>query len=121
MQKIKFFFSWARSFFPTDLPKGATSLQDYIGHVIYLSGPAIPDNRSTRFAVATMIMHLGVDSKGYAKDSVPVRYFVKKIRKAAANECAFQFLDSLKKQKDAAAAPIQEQPATAKPELTVVT
>lgn len=110
------------SYFPRQLPNGMTALNQYLTDVISLAGAGIPDNRSTRFAVSTMIMHLGTDRNGYPKDSVPMNYFVRKLRKAAANEVAYAMLESMKKEQD------QKKDATkntatspAKPELAVVT
>lgn len=124
MLKLKFFFLKLKSYFPTQIPKGATSLNVWIGNIIFLAGKEIPDNRSTRFAVATMIMHAGTD-----RDSVPMNKFVKKLRKAASNEVAYSLLSSMKDEQEAAIKARQdalldptstEQKTVASPTLTVV-
>lgn len=51
----------------------------------------VPDNSSTRFAVAAMIMH-GAGKSGY----MPKMFFVKGLLKAAANEVAHAVLTELK-------------------------
>lgn len=58
----------------------------------------VPDNDSTRFAVAVMVLHL--DS---SRDRKPKRYFVKSLNKSAANECANFIAMELKNKQKAAA------------------
>ena len=86
------------SFIPTPLPTGMTEFSAWSDSILALS--KVPDNDSTRFAVAVMIMHLGSTEDWKAK-----RYFIKALNKSAANECANAVAMGLKKkQQDAAAA-----------------
>lgn len=104
MRKLKYAWLWLRSFFPTELPKGLTAFNKWTDDIITLAGPAIPNNRSTRFAISTMALH---DRGG--KSAIPMRHYVQKLRRAATNEVAFQLLSQMKEEQDKATKERQEK------------
>lgn len=83
------------SYIPSKLPVGLTAFHEYADEVIELSGQfADPD--SMKFALANMIMHLPI-----TRDSVPKNYFVKCLRKTAANQVAGHVFMVVKEAQDA--------------------
>ena len=109
MKAIKGVIMLLASFVPTRLPVGAKAHEKWATAVIKLSGKAIPDNSSTRFALSCMIMHLGA-----TVDRKPKRFFVKQLRKASANEVAHAVATQYKekqKQEEADAKAIAAQTA----------
>jgi hypothetical protein len=64
--------------------------------IIALSGKYADDD-SMRFAIASMIMHLGPQ-----RSSVPKNYFVRSLRKGAANQVASQVFQDIKNKQQAA-------------------
>jgi antirestriction protein ArdC len=98
------------SYFPTKLPVGLTEFNTWADSIIDLSGQ-FADVDSMKYAIASTLIHLP-STKAY----VPKDYFVRTMRKAAANQVASQvFMDiKLKQQKAAeetAAQQLQEQAA----------
>lgn len=84
------------SFLPTLFPIGEKAQEKWAKDVVSLSG--VPDNSSTRFALAVMILH-----RPPYECRKPKRYFANMLYKAAANEVAHAVAEKLKKaQKDAA-------------------
>lgn len=77
------------SYFPTKLPHGMAEFERWSKDIISLS--RAPDNESTRFAVAVMILHMDA-----GEDSKPKHWFVKKLNKAACNELANKIAMDLK-------------------------
>jgi hypothetical protein len=69
--------------FPSKLPIGVTEQARWASDIIYLAGPGIPDNSSTRFALAVMVLHLGS-----TQSRKPKLFFARQLFKAAANEIA---------------------------------
>lgn len=80
----------ALSYLPTPLPTGMTEFKDWQDEILSLS--KVPDNDSTRFASAVMILHLDATTDRKAK-----RYFIKALNKSAANEIANSVAMDLKK------------------------
>lgn len=78
------------SYIPTKLPHGMPEFERWSSSIIGLSN--CPDNDSTRFTVAVMILHLDPSEDVKAK-----HFFVKKLNKAAANELANSIAMELKK------------------------
>jgi len=94
------------SYFPTKLPVGMTEFKAWSADIIELVGP-IADERSLRWAVSNMIMHLPSTN-----DRAPKNYFVKCLRKTAANQVAGQvFLDIKAEQEEAAKKAAEAQAA----------
>jgi hypothetical protein len=85
------------SLFPTKLPVGMTEFHKFANEVIELSGKYADDD-SMKFAIASQVMHLGAQTS-----SAPKNYFVRSLRKAAANQVASQVFQDVKiKQQEAA-------------------
>jgi hypothetical protein len=70
------------SYFPTPLPVGMTAYNAWLTEVIALVGP-VADEQSMAWVISNEIMRLPP-----GKDRVPKRYFVKSLRKFAANQIA---------------------------------
>ncbi len=82
---MKKLLSKLRGFFPTRLPTGKTEFDTFCLKIFDIYD--LPDMRSYREAIATMIMHSGptVSTKS-------LYYFAKSIRKAQANQVAYNML-----------------------------
>lgn len=89
MARIRSLLHVLLSYFPTKLPHGMTEFEEWSRSIIAMSH--CPDNESTRFTVAVMILHMDA-----AEDRKPKRFFVKKLNKAAANQCADAVATKLK-------------------------
>lgn len=88
----------ATSYVPTKLPVGMAEFNTWADSIIELSGK-FADEDSMKYAIASNLMHLP-----HTTSSVPKNYFVKALRKAAANQVASQVFMYLKiKQQEAAA------------------
>lgn len=77
--------------FPTALPKGAEEFDEFAQSI--LSTYNIPDFPSYRRAIASMIMHLGP-----TMSHAPKSFFAKSIKKAMANEVAFNKIQQFKRE-----------------------
>jgi hypothetical protein len=93
-QKVALKLKQLAGYWPTDLPVGMTDLENFASDIFETYD--IPDKRSYRHAVATMIMHLGPQT-----NKVPKMYFVKSIRKAMANQIAFEKIQAIKEEEKA--------------------
>lgn len=81
------------SIIPTPLPVGMTEFMDWSDSILELAGD-YADEDSMRFVIASMVIHLGPQKSSIAKN-----YFVRSLRKTAANQVASQvFLDVKKRQ-----------------------
>jgi hypothetical protein len=87
----------ALSYVPRKLPVGMSEFEVWSARIIRLSGP-FADADSMKFALASQIMHLGAQ-----KSSVPDQFFIKSMRKAAANQVASQVFQDIKLKQMAAA------------------
>ena len=88
-------------FFPSPLPIGMTEFEDWADSI--LAHSVAPNNDSTRFALATMILHLPSLASWKSKE-----YFLRALHKSAANQIAAGVMQDLKqKQADAAKAAAQ--------------
>lgn len=92
------------SYFPCPLPVGMSQFETWSDSIIALSGP-YADSDSMKFAIASMIMHLGAQ-----RSYVPKNFFVRSLRKTAANQIAGQVFQNIK-QKQAEEATKVQQPA----------
>jgi hypothetical protein len=101
---FKHFFNWVRSFVPEALPIGRDEFNAWATRIFELSD--VPDNDSTRFALAVMIMHLTATDAKKA-----IHYFVKTLHKGAANEVANAILVELKAKQQAAATALKTEAA----------
>jgi len=99
----------ALSYVPTPLPVGLTEFYKWSDSIIAISGK-FADEDSMRWAIASQLMHLGAQ-KAY----VPKSYFVRSLRKAAANQVASQVFQDIKTKQAEAAAKLQEATAEGVP------
>lgn len=72
-----------RDYFPTKIPFESPEELDKFTSDLFKSYD-IPDTRSYRHAIATMIMHLGPTTT-----AIPKIFFVRSVRKAMANQLAY--------------------------------
>jgi hypothetical protein len=102
------------SVFPSDLPVGMTAFNKWMDEVLELTGP-IADKTSMTWLVSNEIMHVKS-----GMDRVPKRYFVKVLRKFAANQLAAAKVNEIKLQQEAAQKAAQQTVAadTTQPEKT---
>lgn len=99
MKKITQFIKRIRGRFESTLPIGMAEFEDFCLKIFDVYG--IPDNPSYRHAIATMVLHLGptVHRK-------PMNFFARSIRKAQANQCAWEWTQIIKqKEKEDAERP----------------
>lgn len=101
------FFKVARSYFPSKLPVGMSEFDAWADSIIELSGQ-FADVDSMKFAIASIVIHLPP-----TRSSVPKSYFVKSMRKSAANQVASQFFQDIKLKQMEAAKAAQEALNTA--------
>ncbi|MES2215069.1 MAG: hypothetical protein V4485_03505, partial [Pseudomonadota bacterium] len=81
------------SYLPSKLPVGVTEFNSFADSIIELTGP-MADNDSMKWAIANNIIHLPSTVSHKSK-----QYFVRVLRKAAANQIAsFVFQDIKLKQ-----------------------
>ncbi len=87
------------SYLPRPLPVGMADYEKLIDRVILLGGN-YADRDSISFVMSSEIMHLGA-----LQSSIPDRFFVRRLRKLAANQIAGQTMQNIKnKQIEAAQA-----------------
>jgi len=87
-QKLSLLIKRLLSHFPTALPVGLTEFHKWADSIIELAGQ-FADSDSMKYAIANNLIHLP-STKAY----VPKDYFVRAMRKAAANQVASQvFMD----------------------------
>lgn len=79
------------------LPRGMEQFHAWSERIIGSSG--LPVNDSTKFAVAVQIMHAKEDA-----DYLPDEYFIRRLRKGAANQVAAYFCNEVKAKQEAAIA-----------------
>lgn len=99
MKLVRFFVLLPKmilSYVPVFLPVGMPQFEKFTDDIIELAGP-YADPRSMKWAIANMIMHL--DSKTWL---VPKNYFVRCLRKTAANQVAAHFFNKVKEEQAAA-------------------
>lgn len=94
------------AFVPTPLPIGVAAHEKWVTSILSMYG--YPDNDSTRFAVATMVLNLGPTSAYKAK-----RYFGLAIHAGAAKQIAGHFYVELKEKQKAEEAARKKAEATA--------
>lgn len=98
-------FKILSSYFPSKLPVGVAEFDKWANSIIYLSGH-YADLDSMKFALATMIMHLGAQ-----KASISKQYFVRSLRKTASNQVAAQIFQDIKEKQKAQQAAAAESAA----------
>lgn len=97
MEQLKRAFKQFLSLFPSPLPVGVTEFGKFADDVYELTGP-IADYDSIKFTLAGIIMHMGPQ-----RSTAPKNYFVRSLRKTAANQIAHFVLTEIKNKHDEAA------------------
>ena len=100
--KVRKLWRRIRNHFPSKLPTKGSKEFDEWSEDLFRSFD-LPDNPSYRHAVASMILHLGPQTTSKAKS-----YFAISIRKAMANQIAFEKIQEYKKAEEKEAAPSEE-------------
>ena len=96
------------AYLPSKLPVGMTEFEAWASSIIALSGK-YADEASMKFALASMVIH--ADAK---YGSLPKMYFVKRLRKVAANQVASQVFQDIKTAQAEAMAKQQAESEAAK-------
>lgn len=91
MRFVKRILSFVRGFFPSQLPVGLESFHKWADSIFDTYN--IPNGSTYRHALASMIMHLGPTTHRKSK-----WFFVASIRKAQANEVAFDVIQTIKEE-----------------------
>lgn len=104
MTRLRKILELVLSYVPTKLPVGMAAHDEWAKSIISMT--SVPDNDSTRFALASMVMHLSPTSSKKA-----AQYFIRALDKGAANEVAHAVLMKLKDKQDAARKAEQESKA----------
>lgn len=99
-EKIKHYavkvYHYISGFFPHALPRGRNQFEAFCGNIFFAYD--LPDFPSYRHSVATMIMHL--DPTHHRKAPY---FFAKSIKKAMANQVAYEMIQEIKEAEKAAA------------------
>lgn len=96
-------------FIPTPLPVGMVDFEVWASKVIHTYD--LPDNDSSKFALATMILHAGSQDANKA-----TRYFGLSARKSMANQVAAQVMQDLKTKQAEAQKATTESATSVQPE-----
>ena len=97
------------SYFPRPLPVGMAELKTFADRIILQSGE-FADKDSMTFALCSNIMHLGAQ-QAYVSD----QFFIRSLRKAAANQVASYFFQEIKLKQQEAARVAAEEAAKPQP------
>lgn len=100
--KIKLVLARIRAYFPETLPQGRAEAESWANYIISLSG--LPDNDSVRFALYVKVLHLGETD-----DRKPKEYFIRAMRKAAANQVVSVIINEIKEKQQAEQKAAQEK------------
>lgn len=85
-----------QSYWPSNLPVGLTEFHKWSDRIIKITGP-MADENSMKFALCSQIIHLPHTTSAKAP-----QFFVRSLRKAAANQVASQVFQDIKKQQEEA-------------------
>lgn len=100
------------SYIPTKIPVGMTQFNTWLSSIEELCGP-IADSDSIKWVISNEVMRLSP-----TRDKVPKRFFVKTLRKYAANQLAAATVMDLKMKQEEARKSAEEQNANKKSEDT---
>lgn len=78
-----------RGFFPQALPRGGADFEAFANSIFELYD--IPNNETYVNAIATMVLHLSPTTSHKSK-----YFFVRSVRKAMANQVAFDVIDAIR-------------------------
>lgn len=106
LSKLKFLALYITSYIPTPLPIGMEAFDVWAKSVLALT--SLPDNDSTRFALASTVPHQKAENY-----YVPKIKFAKLLLKSAANQIAGAVMHELKEKQQAAIAAAKLAEATA--------
>lgn len=116
MKSVKRLLAFLRGFFPSQLPTGITGFDQWASSIFDTYN--IPSNSTYRHALASMIMHLGPTTHRKSK-----WFFVASIRKAQANQIAYEVIEQVKaddrKKAEEAAAQAKLEAETTQPSNNV--
>lgn len=107
MTKLKQLMLLALSYIPRNLPVGMSDFEKWSDRIILQSGQ-FANADSMRFALASQIIHLSPQ-----KSKVPDQYFIRSMRKAAANQIASQVFQDIKARQEEAQRKAKEAADTA--------
>lgn len=114
LQKLKSVLKFLSSYLATPLPVGMTAYNTWLSSVLELAGP-VADKDSMEWVISNEVMRLKS-----TQDRAPKSYFVKVLRKYAANQIAAAKVIEIKdKQQAAQAAKKAIEDSTAKVESDV--
>lgn len=94
------------AYIPSPLPLGVTEFNAWAGSVLALT--PLPDNESTRFALASTLPH-----QPFNKFLIRRIFFARLLMKSAANQVAFGIMEELKAKQAARQAAQEQAEATA--------
>lgn len=92
-----------RSYVPRRLPVGLSEYEVWSDRIATLAGN-LADKDSIRFVLASQIMHLGPQ-----RSSVSDQFFIRSLRKGAANQVASQVFQDIKQKQQEAKAAAEKQ------------
>lgn len=102
MTRLQLLLKRLLSYLPTPLPVGVTQFNIWADSIIELSGPYAASD-SMKQALANMVMHAaplkGTDT---ARSHIPKNFFVKGLRKGAANQVASHVFQEIQLKQKAA-------------------
>lgn len=78
------------SYVPRNLPNGMSQFNTWSDRIIRMTGP-LADVESMRYVLASNILHLGPQAS-----SAPDRYFIRAMKKGAANQVASAIFQDIK-------------------------
>lgn len=87
--KTKRFCAKMRGYFPCQLPRGREEFDKFVDSIFDTYD--LPNHKSYKHSIATMIMHLSPQS-----DTATKFYFAQSIRKAMSNEVAFYIIKEIR-------------------------
>jgi hypothetical protein len=119
IKKLTLILNQILSYFPSPLPRGLTQFDKWSAEVIELAGP-LADETSMKFALASMVQHLGPAKNKYQTQLgfVPKRHFVNGLYASASKQVAGQVFYDIKQAQLELQKKAQE---AAKAEATAVT
>lgn len=93
---LKFLIIYLLSYIPTRLPVTLEEMQKFQNEIIVLAG-AFADEDSLKWAISNMVLHADTNN-----DKLSKQYFVKRLRKAAANQLVSFIINDIKNRQQAA-------------------
>ncbi len=100
MKQLRLAVKRVLSYFPTNLPVGLTEFNTWSRDIIDLAGP-YADSESMVQAIANLLMHASpIDKAQTARSRIPKNWFVKGLRKGAANQVAAHVFYEIQKKNE---------------------